>query len=570
MGAKLYSTNSKIIQFITTLTKISIQPFEQTKSKHKNNHFHLFIDQHTMKFSLTVLSTALLIPFSEGFDLQDNWNIEDVLATNTGKEFTFQYPGTKKDFLTNSFGTEYDEAESANPGQTNVTEANPNNKVMNKVRATWYGGDTCKVVSEEEDTAGTETSQSYGTEGYGAAFIPYTGVELFSDKSLGWSTKTTVGEKKICIPEMYEYLGDSNWKTTNTKSCDTDGNNCVYQSIDVDDQEVVTFNDCPTLSNQKLGWSQFESIDGVDVNDQGFIGFDGLDAVIADDDTLLELKFKTVTAEIATVDVMNTNVDPTARSNEMKFCVRIGLFTGDQEINFLETVVTLTVTMSGDFSVDAFNVAPKEKTTTTAAQSYSVTAELCGNTYGVVQATKGIGGSFNQGSAISVCIFPKGDAITDGVFMRSVDKFEWNRADIGQDQSVINQLPSADAQFATLSDVISSTDGLSQIYLRPALQDMQVIVVTSVLFAAFYTTAGQVTASGSASMEFPTSRRLRDSNGRNLQEDDEPLASAFDFSAGVNKAEDGPAALTQTAGGAATSITVVGTIIGLVSALLFA
>ena len=51
--------------------------------------------------SLAFLSTALLVPFSEAemSQLQKNWNIGDVVATNVGNVFTFQYPDTTPVFL---------------------------------------------------------------------------------------------------------------------------------------------------------------------------------------------------------------------------------------------------------------------------------------------------------------------------------------------------------------------------------------------------------------------------------------------------------------------------------------
>jgi len=71
-------------------------------------------------------------------------------------------------------------------------------------------------------------------------------------------------------------------------------------------------------------------------------------------------------------------------------------------------------------------------------------------------------------------------------------------------------------------------------------------------------------------------RRLGGTNNNNRRrrrhlQDGGTAKSAFDVSVDLNKAEDGPVALQQTAGaGAGTSITVVATIVGLVSALLLA
>ena len=73
------------------------------------------------------------------------------------------------------------------------------------------------------------------------------------------------------------------------------------------------------------------------------------------------------------------------------------------------------------------------------------------------------------------------------------------------------------------------------------------VIVTSVLFAKFYEETGSVRASGEVAMGFPGGRRLRNTDNRNLQEAD-PVA-AFDVAATLNKADDGPVAIQQTAGG---------------------
>ena len=73
------------------------------------------------------------------------------------------------------------------------------------------------------------------------------------------------------------------------------------------------------------------------------------------------------------------------------------------------------------------------------------------------------------------------------------------------------------------------------------------VIVTSVLFAKFYEETGTVRASGEVTMGFPVAHHLRNTDNRNLQEAD-PVA-AFDVAATLNKADDGPVAIQQTAGG---------------------
>jgi len=260
-----------------------------------------------------------------------------------------------------------------------------------------------------------------------------------------------------------------------------------------------------------------------------------------------------------------------SEKNYISFCVRFGLgLTMNnvfQEINFLETQVTIDITLTGDFETDSIVVAPKSKTNTTSDIIYNVAAELCSAGGAGVD-----GNAFNQGSVISVCVFPDVAAKADGIIMASVDTFEWVRIvdlkddEINEENNDITQSAVATsntpANALTEVDVDNAADGTD-----PKIK------VSSVLFATFYATKGDVKASGSATMAFPARRRLgataaTDSNGRRLEDEGIP-PSPFDISASVTAATDGPAAL-QTAAGPAHSVGIVATIVGLVSAAMLA
>merc|ERR1712066_716288 len=99
------------------------------------------------------------------------------------------------------------------------------------------------------------------------------------------------------------------------------------------------------------------------------------------------------------------------------------------------------------------------------------------------------------------------------------------------------------------------------------------IKVSSVLYASYYASNGDVTAEGSATMKFPdvnTTRRLGAYNdiGRRLEDEGIP-PSPFDVNAGVIAATDGPNML-QPAAGPSQSYGFAATIVGLVSAVLLA
>jgi len=333
-----------------------------------------------------------------------------------------------------------------------------------------------------------------------------------------------------------------------------------------------------------LGWStttttytnatdNVESIIGfstAETNKDGHFANPDISGVIGDNTDLLQFTFTTVPSVMAQISDITTAV---AGENEssMDFCIRVGLYAvatdgTSNEINFQETIVTLTVTMDGSFDITSFGVAPKDKTSDSAQQTYTVKAELC--TAG--QADKDSAGRFNQGAAILVCISPDDQALIDGVVMTSIDTFTWARNYENDDAAKAangGETPAPTTQDAITGSNIVSTDGLTLINI----EDKKSFIVTSVLFAAFYATNGLVAADGAATMAFPSAdrRRLRNSDKRNLQDAGSTVAP-FGMTATLNKADDGPVSLQQTAGGKGTSITVVATIAGLVSAILLA
>merc|ERR1712161_18218 len=86
-----------------------------------------------------------------------------------------------------------------------------------------------------------------------------------------------------------------------------------------------------------------------------------------------------------------------------------------------------------------------------------------------------------------------GSALASGVVLKSVDTFEWTREGVPS-QSALNG-PNTDAAV-----------GLSVVTLQ---DDQLQIMITSVIYAAFYVTDGTVAASGTASMEFASSSASR-------------------------------------------------------------
>jgi len=219
---------------------------------------------------------------------------------------------------------------------------------------------------------------------------------------------------------------------------------------------------------------------------------------------------------------------------QIVFCVRFGLNTlGDSpvEVNFLESVVTLNVDLSSGFAIDDINVTPKDQLINTAAQAYTVEGYMCNP--GTDTAVADAAAALNQGSLITVCIKPDADGINDGIKMRTVDSFEWTRDATTQ---------AAIESGAAAGNLLTSFD-------ETACSGGDYCQFSSILFAAFYATEGQVAGNGVASMQFGT-RRLSEKTGglRALQEQEAAATSEFDLAVSLAAANDGPVMLETAAG----------------------
>merc|ERR1712157_406629 len=84
------------------------------------------------------------------------------------------------------------------------------------------------------------------------------------------------------------------------------------------------------------------------------------------------------------------------------------------------------------------------------------------------------------------------DGINDGIKMRTVDSFEWTR----------------DATTQTAIEAGAAASNLLTSFDEFACQGGDYCQFSSILFAAFYATEGQVSGAGVASMQFGTGRRL--------------------------------------------------------------
>jgi hypothetical protein len=206
-----------------------------------------------------------------------------------------------------------------------------------------------------------------------------------------------------------------------------------------------------------------------------------------------------LTVGIVTAEVVNsplyveeTDVDG-AITAEIDFCVRFSLQTnhdGAVEVNFLETLVTLFVDLSDGFEIGDVNVTPKINLQNTANQVYLLAGYQCNAANAALIETE-LAATRNQGSVIRVCVKPDAEAIADGIKMRSIDNFMFI-------QDII-------IQPAIIGYNQESSNGLT---ILTCSNGDEVCVFETILFAAFYSTAGVVLGSGTGSMQFGA-RRLR-------------------------------------------------------------
>jgi len=298
----------------------------------------------------------------------------------------------------------------------------------------------------------------------------------------------------------------------------------------------------------------------------------------------VQLKFK-IQPEVVNVATDPWYSDDGAGTGTLDFCVRTTLGYGGssinssldtqlagsyQEVNFIESLITVTYDLSAGFTTVSASVKPKDRETTTAtednytlvawicdvsttaaSESYTATTNQVVYTYpAALQYT-----AFEQGSLIPVCIRPDNLAYNEGIVMRHLNSFDWNRtAPVygNVNQNAIKEAPGVVAD--------------NRLTYHGGCDGSHYCLFQSVLFADFYVTAGTVDGSGEATVKYSSStRRLAEGEQRMLQEGGSP----FDVSVPLQGDVEGPGAL-KTAGGVTLGLTALASAVALVSAGLMA
>ena len=284
------------------------------------------------------------------------------------------------------------------------------------------------------------------------------------------------------------------------------------------------------LGNETSGIKDI-NLDDTAINDSGN-GGSATEGSGLDMDRLLTVNI-TIDSETISENSLLYSEDTTGSqvSAEIRFCVRFGLHTKSAtsvEVNFLETLVTLNVDLTDGFQIGSIAVEPRDRLVRTANQVYLVEAYRCTTAEeDGLPVKESDETAINQGTVVRVCVMPDEDARADGITMRSVDDFTWSRS-----------FPNTVNQPAIVGRNVVARNDLTTLDCNPG--DLYCSFET-ILFAAFYTTAGAVAGSGVASMQFGTTnngigRRLRGEEQRMLQDDDAAAAAEFELDFDVNQA----------------------------------
>jgi hypothetical protein len=205
----------------------------------------------------------------------------------------------------------------------------------------------------------------------------------------------------------------------------------------------------------------------------------------------------------------------------VQFCMRMGLFTNSDpplEVNFLETIVTLDIDLTDGFTIDTINVTPKDELIRTANQAYEVEGYLC-DINNIELSTSDKSSVRNQGSILRVCVRPDEDARSQGVYMRYIESFTWQR-DYGGVIGIMYQ-PAIEEREA-------ASNRLTELF---CVSGAEVCAFETILFASMFRSPGMVAGSGVASMQFGSDPLVNQRRGlgslrRSLQQDVDVAATA--------------------------------------------
>jgi len=170
------------------------------------------------------------------------------------------------------------------------------------------------------------------------------------------------------------------------------------------------------------------------------------------------------------------------------FCQRFSLSEAAEEVNFVQTVATISIDLTSDFAVTSINVAEAEKLTTTSSLQYGAIAYYCDEDGSLI-----VPGDLNQGLSVKVCVEPESINVVN---IEKITDFTWTSS-----TGVIQYAVGADGLASNSFTVVDCTTLANKCSFE------------SLFVASFFQEIPMsVSSTGKVYLQFATSTR-------NLQED---------------------------------------------------
>eukprot|EP00592_Proboscia_alata_P002450 CAMPEP_0194375846 /NCGR_PEP_ID=MMETSP0174-20130528/24400_1 /TAXON_ID=216777 /ORGANISM="Proboscia alata, Strain PI-D3" /LENGTH=335 /DNA_ID=CAMNT_0039156309 /DNA_START=220 /DNA_END=1224 /DNA_ORIENTATION=+ len=178
------------------------------------------------------------------------------------------------------------------------------------------------------------------------------------------------------------------------------------------------------------------------------------------------------------------------------FCQRFSLSEATMgEVNFVQTVATISIDLTSDFAVTSINVAEAEKITTTTSLQYGAVAYYCDEDGSLI-----VPGDLNQGLSVKVCVEPDNINVVN---IEKITDFTWTSS-----TGVTQYAVGADGLASNSFTVVDCTTFANKCSFE------------SLFVASFFQEIPMsVSSTGKVYLQFATS-------GRNLQRDSNNYATS--------------------------------------------